>query len=70
MVQDGAMTEQMSNGTSSGTVEHRLLDALQSARSRRERNLRRQEQRKSRWLASFSRFGLDRHHLSETRPQR
>jgi hypothetical protein len=51
------------------TVEHRLLDALQGARSRRERQLRRQEQRKSRWLTSFSKFGLDRHHASELQSQ-
>ena len=69
-MQDASMTSELTtNGASSDPVEHRLLDALQSSRSRRERNLRRQEQRKSRWLASFSRFGLDRHHLSETRPQ-
>lgn len=45
--------------------ESRLLDALHAARSRRERARRREEQRKSRWLSSFSKFGLDRHHLSE-----
>jgi hypothetical protein len=52
------------------SVEARLLEALDGARTRRARSLRRQEQRKSRWLSSFSKFGLDRHHLSETQSER
>jgi hypothetical protein len=61
------MTSEQTSGMS---VETRLLDALHGARARRARTLRRQEQRKSRWLTSFSKFGLDRHHLSETQSER
>ena len=61
------MTSEQTTGIS---VETRLLEALHGARTRRARSLRRQEQRKSRWLSSFSRFGLDRHHLSETQSDR
>jgi hypothetical protein len=45
--------------------ESRLLDALHAARMRRERARRREEQRKSHWLSSFSKIGLERHHPSE-----
>ncbi len=61
------MTTEQTTGIA---VEARLLDALHGARTRRARSLRRQEQRKSRWLSSFSKFGLDRHHLSETQLER
>lgn len=61
------MTSEQTTGISG---EARLLDALRGGRTRRARSLRRQEQRKSRWLSSFSRFGLDRHHLSETQSER
>jgi hypothetical protein len=59
-----------SEQTTDLSVETRLLEALRGARTRRARSLRRQEQRKSRWLSSFSKFGLDRHHLSETQSER
>jgi hypothetical protein len=61
------MTSERTTGIS---VEARLLEALHGARARRARSLRRQEQRKSHWLSSFSKFGLDRHHLSETQSER
>lgn len=61
------MTREQTTGISG---EARLIEALDGARVRRARSRRRQEQRKSRWLSSFSRFGLDRHHLSETLSER
>jgi hypothetical protein len=61
------MTSEHSTGIS---VEARLLEALNGAQARRARSRRREEQRKSRWLSSFSKFGLDRHHLSETQSER
>jgi len=51
------------------SVEARLLDALRAARARRERARQREVQRNSHWLSSFSKFGLDRHHLSETQSE-
>jgi hypothetical protein len=60
-------TEQLHSGHENrASVERRLLDALQAAGARRQRQLLRQEQRKSHWLSSFARFDLDRHHRSET----
>jgi hypothetical protein len=52
--------------TSPSAIEQRLLSALQVAQGRRTRNRRRQDQRKGHWLSSFSRFGVERHHLAET----
>jgi hypothetical protein len=60
--QDAAMTSEQVH---SPTVEQRLQDAIHAATTRRERHRRRQEHRKSHGLASFSKFGLDRHHGSE-----
>jgi hypothetical protein len=61
----------MSNQQTTGiSGEARLVEALDGARVRRARSRRRQEQRKSRWLSSFAKFGLDRHHLSETLSER
>jgi hypothetical protein len=63
-------SEQMHNGHDNrASVERRLLDALQAAGARRQRELLRQEHRKSHWLSSFARFDLDRHHRSELQSQ-
>jgi hypothetical protein len=68
MRQDIAMTSDLPTNdlALTGSLERRLLDALHAARVRRERSRRRQEQRKSHWLSSFSTLGLERHHASET----
>jgi hypothetical protein len=60
------MTSEKSTAVS---VESRLLEALHGARIRRQRVRRRGEQRKARWLSSFSKFGLERHHLSESQSE-
>jgi hypothetical protein len=47
------------------SLERRLADALHAAQGRREQQRRRETRRKSRWLSSFSRYELERHHLTE-----
>jgi hypothetical protein len=47
------------------SLERRLADALHAAQARREQQRRREMRRKSRWLSSFSKYELERHHLAE-----
>ena len=49
------------------SLERRLADALHAAQARREQQRRREMRRKSRWLSSFSKYELERHHLTELR---
>jgi hypothetical protein len=47
------------------SLERRLADALHAAQARREQQRRRETRRKAHWLSSFSRYELERHHLTE-----
>ena len=47
------------------SLERRLADALHAAEARREQQRRRETRRKSRWLSSFAKYELERHHMTE-----
>jgi hypothetical protein len=51
------------------SLDRRLADALHAAQARREQQRRRETRRKFRWLSSFSRYELERHHFTEIQPE-